>query len=168
MMYVRIACSFCLLCCAGCISRAQLPAGIKHSYAFFSIHMPGNIAVNPDGLPMHAGPDTLFTIYLETGTAPPIWTSAWMKGRTYSVSCFPVTGSALEAGTSKASGEKRMVTAAGGNRLWRLELSPAEKAKMPPRMAKGGEIILLEGKSGRRPVVLGLNRIEELASIPSV
>ncbi len=54
---------FCLLI-SGFHVVAQV-AGIKRSYAFISLHQPGNIMVRPDGLPVHAGPDTLLAVYLE-------------------------------------------------------------------------------------------------------
>jgi len=72
-----------LLCfiTAGFIGRAQSVAGIKHSYAFLTEHQPGNIMVRPDGVPVHDGPDTLLTVYLEMpvtkGTAPVVWKNAW-------------------------------------------------------------------------------------------
>jgi hypothetical protein len=160
---------FCLL--IGGFSVAAQTAGIKRSYAFISLHQPGSIMVRPDGMPVHAGPDTLLTVYLEIpvtfDTSAVVWKNAWMNGVSYSFQLFELMETPLEAGTLKGSRKKVVLTAAKDYGWWRLVLAPAERKSTPAKGAKPGQIIL-EGKQGRKKILLDINSLAELESIPSV
>jgi len=159
-----------LLLSAGFLAPAQTVPGIKRSYAFLTEHQPGNIMVKPDGSPVHDGPDTLLTVYLEmpAAGAPVIaWRKAWWCGVTYSINAVPAGKTQKEVGTGKANREKIILTPAKGNCLWKLDLFHAENSAAPPLLSKPGELIL-EGKRAGKKIILHISNVVELATIPSV
>ena len=156
-----------LLFCVAHAALAQTAPGVKHVYAFVRQHQPGNIAVDPDGKPMHAGPDTLYTVYVETDRQGIEWKKAYIDGRMYDVTARPVTATPFGAGTDKRSGRKIWLPAAKGNRLWQLDLGLTDAAPVYPRKTEPGKI-LLEGKRGNRKIVVKVSDVVELSEIPSV
>ena len=161
--------SVCLWCVAFA-AQAQTIPGVKVRYAFITEHQPGNIPVDPNnGRPLHApGPDTLYTIYIETSTPQPVyWYAAWQKGETYSINCTRVDKTPVEAGTKKKGGEKIIIDTSKGGTLWRLDLFPAAKKLPSPAGLQPGEM-LLQGVRGNKKIILRVSKLVELSAIPSV
>jgi len=137
--------------------------GIRAIHAFWAIHIPGNIPVDPEsGRPLYHGPDTLNTVYIETGAGVQgiQWEAAWKNNRIYSITVILISKPSLEIGTRKADNQKVILTPAKGNKLWRLELTPLFPGSegpakpegaypMPPEKLRPGEI-LLRGKCGKK------------------
>lgn len=111
----------------------QATGCIKTTAAFRSVHLPGNIPVDPEGRSLYKGPDTLLTIYVETSPLPIKWLMAWSEGRTWSVTPIAQTGPSVEAGIRKTDRQHIVLTAAKGNKWWRLELSPAGRPQSAGR-----------------------------------
>ena len=148
-----------LIILTGCTAGAQLTDGIKNIYAFRAEHLPGIVAVDPQGNPTHQGPDTLYTIYIES--AKPIqWLKAWKNGKTYSIIAMRIADAPVDAGIKKANGEHVLINVTKGNALWRLDLTPAEKQAPPPQKIKAGHM-LLQGTHGTKTVVRSVvNEVE--------
>ncbi len=155
---------------AGFWCPAQTVPGIKHSYAFLTEHQPGNIMVKPDGTPVHDGPDTLLTVYLEmpgAGSPTIAWKNAWWHGVCYSINAVAAGKLPQEAGTAKAGRKKIILTAAKGNCWWKLDLFHAEGNTAPPLLSKPGAL-MLEGRQAGKKIILHIDYVVELATIPSV
>lgn len=128
-------------------------------------HQPGNIPVDPNGRPLHEGPDTVYTVYVETTGQAIQWKAACIDGRMYSIAAHPVTKTPFEAGTRKRPKEKIFLPAARGNHLWRLDFGLMEEK--PACRQKKGEI-LLEGKRGNKNIMVKTSDVAELWEIPAV
>jgi hypothetical protein len=169
MAVLRSVLSLCLVLTA-LLPVAQTTPGVKLLYAFITEHQPGNIPIDPaNGHPLHAaGPDTLYTIYIETsGPQPVYWYAAWQKDETYSIHCSRVEKTPVEAGITKTGREKIMINASEGSTVWRLDLFPADKNLPLPADLRKGEIIL-QGMRANKKLVLQVSKLVELAAIPSV
>jgi hypothetical protein len=149
------------------VSGAQQNYGIKKVDAFFKEHLPGNIPVDADGNSLYHGPDTIYTIYIETKGNSPDWTTAWKNSRSFSISTTIIKETPFEVGISKLTNKKIILKPAPGNKLWLLELEKNSISSKPPVKTKRGEIILQE-KSGKKIVIRRISRLTELAVLPSV
>lgn len=152
----------------GLLANAQESRGIRHAYAFITEHLPGNIAVDPNGRPLHRGPDTLTTVYLETCLSGVIhWEKAWKNGNSFSVQSIPIPSQTADVGIRKADSQKVTLTPAKGCKLWRLELVPDDSPVKQPVKTHPGEIIL-RGEYGHRTILQRINNVTEIVAPPSV
>ena len=153
---------------SGLLVNAQENRGIRHTYFFITEHLPGNIAVDPDGRSLRAGPDTIMTVYLETCLSGEIeWEKAWKNDKVYSVHCIPVLSQTVDVGIRKADRQKIILMTAKGCRLWRLELAPLDSPIVQPVKTLPGEI-MLRGRYSHRAILQKIDRPVELLAAPSV
>ncbi len=156
-----------LLITGSLLSCAQGKYGIKKIRAFSAEQIPGNIPVDEKGQSMYKGPDTLYTIYIESTGKKIDWDSAWKNDRTYTVVTTLVAEKSLEAGTEKNTGKKIVLTPRNGNQLWMLQLVPAENKTRAPGSLKPGEIIL-RGRFDNKTIFQAVKGLTELNVFPSV
>ena len=154
------------LLCISLLSCAQSKHLVKNVYATYTVHLPGNIAVDRNGNSISPG-DTLNTIYVETTTAQIHWTRAWKNGKDYSVIQTLITESPFDAGTDKMTNEKIILQLTGGNKLWKLQLVPEENLLLTPVKTLPGEIIL-QGIYHGTKMVQKIFKQTEIVSVPSV
>jgi len=152
--------------CSGLLACAQSKYGVKNLYATYTIHLPGNIAVDKDGNAVSTR-DTLNVIYIETSSDEIHWQMAWKDDKTYSILTTLITTSTLDAGIKKMTNKKMILQASKGNKLWELRLIPEEKKFATPTKILPGEIIL-EGIYRGKKFTQKIGHQTELNSIPSV
>lgn len=152
--------------CTGLLACAQSKYGVKNLYATYTVHLPGNVAVDKDGNTI-ATRDTLNVIYIETSSDEIQWKRAWKDEKTYSILITLITTSSLDVGVNKITNEKMILRAAEGNKLWELRLIPDEKKFAAPSKILPGEIIL-EGIYRGKKFTQKIGQQTELNSIPSV
>ena len=154
------------LLCISLLSCAQSKHLVKNVYATYTVHLPGNIAVDRNGNSISSG-DTLNTIYVETTTGQIHWTRAWKDGKDYSVIKTLITESSFDAGINKMTNEKIIMHSTGGNKLWKLQLVPGENFFLAPLKTLRGEIIL-QGMYHGKKITQKIFKQIEIVSIPSV
>ena len=154
------------LLCISLLSCAQSKHLVKNVYATYTVHLPGNIAVDRNGNSISSG-DTLNTIYVETTTGQIRWTRARKDGKDYSVIKTLITESPFDAGTNKMTNEKIILHSTEGNKLWKLQLVPEEKFFLTPIKTLQGEIIL-QGMYHGKKITQKIFKQIEIVSIPSV
>ena len=148
------------------LSCAQSKHLVKNVYATYTVHLPGNIAVDRNGNSISPG-DTLNTIYVETTTGQIRWTRARKNGKDYSVIKTLITESPFDAGTNKMTNEKIILHSTEGNKLWKLQLVPGEIFFIAPLKTLRGEIIL-QGMYHGKKITQKIFKQIEIVSIPSV
>ena len=150
--------------CIALLSCAQSKHLVKNAYATYSVHLPGNIAVDKNGNSISSG-DTLIVIYV-AATGQIRWTRAWKDGKDYSVIETLITESQYEAGINKMTGEKMILYSTKGSLLWRLQLVPEVKFFSTPLKTLPGEIIL-QGIYHGKKITQKIFKQTEIVSIPS-
>ena len=153
------------LLCISLLSCAQSKHLVKNIYATYTVHLPGNIAVDKNGNSISPG-DTLNIIYVAT-TGQIHWTRAWKDGKDYSVIKTLITESPFDAGTNKMTNEKIILHSTEGNKLWKLQLVPVENFFLAPLKTLPGEIIL-QGTYHGIKITQKIIRQTEIVSVPSV
>jgi hypothetical protein len=148
------------------VTSAQSTNGIRRADAFFVERMPGNIRADESGKEVVLKPDTIHSIYLESGGSLIKWTSAWKDGQRYSITSLAMNDTPVEIGISKSTNEKIILKPGGRNKLWLLQLTKTTASKLPVK-AKKGEIIL-QGRAGKKTIIHRISRETELEPIPSV
>ena len=139
---------------------------VRKTYAFYTEHLPGTIMKDDEGRPVNPPRDTIYTVYVETGTTDIKWLEAWTNGQSFSIIATPMAGN-QEVGTTKWSDKKIIVKPSAGNKLWLLQLQKAEVSSKAPAAMKSGEIIL-RGRTGKKTFTQKISPPVELAGIPSV
>ena len=150
--------------CIALLSCAQSKHLVKNAYATYSVHLPGNIAVDKNGNSISSR-DTLIVIYV-AATGQIRWTRAWKDGKDYSVIQTLITESQYEAGINKMTGEKMILYSTKGSLLWRLQLVPEVKVFSIPLKTLPGEIIL-QGIYHGKKITQKIFKQTEIVSIPS-
>ena len=133
----------------GVAACAQEKYGIKNVQLFSRVHMPGNIPVNEKGEPL-MGPDTAYSIVVETTGKPVQWKTAYTKNRVYTIVPSLVSKWPYDAGTNDATGQRILLSPAKGNQLWLLELTPAEAGSTRRPTIASPDMMLLQGKTGNK------------------
>ena len=154
------------LLCISLWSCAQSTRLVKKVLATYTVHIPGNIAVDRDGNSISQG-DTLNVIYIETASEKIQWTKAWKDGKNYTIIKTLLTGSSFDAGTNKLTNEKIILHVTGRNKLWKLQLIPEEKFFLAPLKALPAEIIL-QGIYHGKKITQKIDKQTEIVGIPSV
>ena len=140
---------------------SQNNSGLIHIYAYYEQRMPGNIRVGEKGKPVQKGVSIIDLIYVETSSDEIKWESGWKNGKTFSINTFLITQIPYKVGRKKSNKEEIILTPAKGNKLWQLELQPAERQKASPIKARKGEIIL-KGKYRGKIILKKINTGIEL------
>lgn len=134
-----LTCSgFCIL---GCSQSKSIVSRIN---AVYTIHLPGNVAVDPQGNEI-SNIDTAITVYVQTVDSNIIWESAWMQESKFDITAEKLIDTNVNAGISSESGEPVNIKTEKNNILWRLDLSRSQKNVSPPKNIDSKEI-LIEGK----------------------
>lgn len=145
-------------------SCAQTKHGIRKIYAFSREQMPGNIPMPGLGIP--GGPDTVYTIYVETSDKKIEWDSAWRNNKTYTVEAVWLTENRAEPGISKNTEEKIVLKGEKKSYLYALYLVPAgESLPVPASVEQGG--LLLKGRYEGIGFFQIVSQLVELKAIPS-
>ena len=145
---------------------AQNSSIIKRAFAFSRVIMPGNIPVDENGTPMD-GPKVLHSIVVEVkSNIAPVWKSAKIKGKTYTIHASPVAIGPLEMGQQKTTMQNVVIRPATGNKLWLLELDPYERLN-DTAIKPISSIVILTGTVGGKKLTHAINKEVELYSPPS-
>src|SRR2546423_13870525 len=121
------------------LACAQSEYGIKNIHAFYSVHRPGTIPVDPNGASLYKGPDTLYTIYVETLGKDLNWTLGWKIGKSYSVKTTLIKEIPFEIGIQKNTNKKISMSPVNGSKMYQLQLIPNGKNILPPGKMKKGD-----------------------------
>jgi hypothetical protein len=156
--------ALCLLAVAGLACRSEAQCGTRNARAFLEVRYPGTIPVDENRQPLHRGPDSTYTIYVESANRQLGAGYAWVDKKTFRISTEEVT--VAEIGREKQSGEAVIMKPAKGYRLWRISLYPVAARKMPLKQVKG--TIQLQFNNGGKTCTQTIRRITELKVIPSV
>ena len=151
--------------CISLWSCAQSTHLVKKVVATYTVHMPGNIAVDRNGNSSSQG-DTLNIVYIETASGKIRWTKAWKDRESYAIITTLITGSSFDAGTNKLTDEKIILRVTGKSKLWKLQLVPGEKF-LPPLKALPAQFIL-QGIYHGKKITQKIDRQIEMVAIPSV
>jgi len=149
------------------ISCAQAKYGIKKVDAFFRENQPGNIRMDEQHNPINSGPDTVYSIYLETKDVAIKWVGAWKNGKPYSIVSTAIDETPYQVGVDKLSNQNVILEPVAGNKLWQLQLEPTENKSKPPVKTTTDEIII-KGKAGKKTIIQRIYSQVELTTIPSV
>lgn len=144
---------------------AQSRYSIKNSYAFYKVHLPGNIAVDEHGNEIPAT-DTLYFVYVETSTELIQWNVAWKNDKTYSILSHLADTNFIDAGSDKITNERMIIHASPGNKLWQLRLIPTDNKISTPIKILPGEI-LIKGTYNAKIILKKIKKEVELNSISS-
>ncbi|MEO8414474.1 MAG: hypothetical protein ABI472_12480 [Ginsengibacter sp.] len=155
--------SFLYIGVCGC---AQSKSIVTNMYGTYTVHLPGNVAVDKEGNILSAR-DTLNVIYIESASDRIQWTRAWKNDKAYSVLTRIISASSLDAGIDKITNKKVIVPLAKGNKLYQLQLIPLEENTTSPGEKSRGDIIL-EGSYNGKKIMQKITQLTELMAIPSV
>ncbi|MGB3005112.1 MAG: hypothetical protein WBC06_01280 [Chitinophagaceae bacterium] len=138
---------------------------MKEVHAFYVERMPGNIPSIPSLIRI----DTVTTIYLETTTKLITWDTAFKNNAAYLIRALLNEQSSYEAGRTKKTEEKIIITPGKGLFLWQLQLELIEPGFVAPVIQEyTGNEIILKGKYKGKKLVQKVDKIIELAGTPSV
>lgn len=147
------------------LSCAQSKTLVKEVHAFYVERMPGNIPSVPSLIRI----DTLITIYLETTTKLITWDTALKNNAAYLIRASLIEQTSFEVGKNKKTEEKIIITPREGLFLWQLQLELIEPGIVVPVIQEiTGKGIILKGKYKGKKLVQKVDKIIELAGIPSV
>lgn len=143
---------------------AQVNKTVVKAVAYYTIPVPGTIAVDENGRQMPPPRTKVFTVYLETKGIAPQWTKAWADGQSFTLIPF-ATGFDTTVVVGRAIRGDRNISLkpAKGNRITKLELAPDGKVTVPPQKIAGNEV-LLEGSVKGKRFYYKITGLTELAS----
>ena len=144
---------------------AQARVSVKHLYAVFQVHLPGNVAVDENGREI-APRDTVRFVYIETAARDIVWQTAWENGKVYTVNAQLLDTGECNAGTFAKTNGTLLLHAAPGNRLWRLQLIASDQQREAPKPL-GRDQILLRGIFKGKVLWEKAANLGELNAIPS-
>ncbi|MFL5772248.1 MAG: hypothetical protein ACJ75F_03765 [Flavisolibacter sp.] len=133
---------------------------VKNSYAYTSIRMPGTLAVDQNGKPIHKGADTSTLIFVETAREGIIWEKAWMDNKSFIINPVAINNIPLELGHKKTTGEPVVLAPGKDNQFWQLLLKPSDNP-VSTESLKEGEI-LLQGRYKNKKFTKKITDITEL------
>jgi hypothetical protein len=154
-----------ILLAVSLMACAQSKHPVKNIEAVYSVHLPGTIAIDPNGNE-HAPRDTVNIIYIETLPGNIQWHRAWVNNKTYSILPTLINTASFNAGTKKNTNETLILHATQGNKLWQLRFVPEESAIEEPKDISPGEI-LVEGLYNGKKIFEKISKRTEINSIPS-
>jgi hypothetical protein len=155
----HIISAFLLLLHLSLFSQQDYP--VIHIYAYYEQHLTGNIRVDEKEKPTPQGISIIDLIYVETSSDEIKWEAGWKNRKTFFVRASLIAQTPYEVGRKKSNKEKIILTPAKGNKLWQLELQPADRQIISPVKAKKGEIIL-KGKYRGKTILKKVNPWIEL------
>ena len=149
----------------GFFACAQSKYSIKNIYAFYKVHLPGNIAVTEHGDEIPSR-DTINLVYIESPSKDIHWNNAWKNGKTFTILPTLIDSSSYDVGTKKTTNENMIIHKSAGNRLWQLQLVASDESIPQPEKILQDEI-LLEGAFHGKKILKKVKNQVELNSIPS-
>lgn len=149
----------------GFFACAQSKYSIKNIYAFYKVHLPGNIAVTEHGDEIPSK-DTVNLIYFESPYKDIRWINAWKNGKTFTILPTLIDSGSYDIGTRKTTNENIIIHATVGNKLWQLQLIISDGTIPPPLKILQDEI-LLEGTYHGKKIFRMVKNPVELNSMPS-
>lgn len=166
----RIAFSYLLMPGLILSSCAQHKSVVKNTKAYYTIIQPGTIRVDANGNEVPRKQDTLFVVYAEVNSEEIVFAKAVMNQKTYKVVSHKMESTGFEAGFTKETGEKIMITPAAGSFIYRLVLESSEtqstgEAQNVPLTPNR---ILLIGEYKGKPFKKETNLLVEINGHPSV
>jgi hypothetical protein len=156
---------FCILVSISLWSCAQTKKIIKNIYATYEVHLPGNIAIDPNGKEYAPG-DTVDFVYIETVSNDIQWQQAWKNNQCYSIIPTRIDSDIFNAGVNKINNRPILLHVDKGNSLWKLRLVLAEKPLTAPELVGKGKILLKGNYKGKIITDIVSNLIE-INTIPS-
>lgn len=146
---------------------AQTKPVARKTYGYYSERLPGNIPVDSNGNPLPGfGPDTTYTLYVETATGDLNWDSAWIGERAFGIAAQRLEDRVIEAGIEKNRKQPVVIRAGGGMVLWRLDLIPSDPVPGIPGISP--KQIVIKGRDGKKQFEIQVDSLLELAVPPSV
>jgi hypothetical protein len=147
-------------------NHPQSKNGIVKAQFFLQERMPGTLAVDENGKPVHQGPYLDYKAIVETmpGSQPAI-NRIWIDGKSYSVTANEVA-SPYKAGLAKESQEPVIVSAAKGNKIWELLLQKDETGARSRSNKNNSSAIVIEGTYNGKKFSLPVNTIVKRLASP--
>ncbi|MBI3138629.1 MAG: hypothetical protein HYZ15_08605 [Sphingobacteriales bacterium] len=146
---------------------SQTKQVFRKSYGYYSERLPGNIPVDPNGNPLPGfGPDTLYTLYMETAAGELNWDSAWVGEKTFTIIAQLLQDPVAKAGIEKSGNQPVIIRAGKGAVLWRLDLVPVEP--VPGKAVIPGGKLMIKGRKGKKKFEVHISSLVELTIPPSV
>jgi hypothetical protein len=147
-------------------NRAQSKNGIVKAQFFLQERMPGTLAVDENGNPVHQGPYLDYKAIVETMPGrQPVINKIWMDGTSYSVTANQVA-SPHKAGVAKETQEPVIVSAAKGNKIWELLLQKDETGASGKSNKNNSSNIVIEGTYSGKKFSLPVNTIVKRLASP--
>lgn len=107
-------------------SAAQTECRIKKAFAFYTVSIPGVQMVDENGNPVPPPIQIERFIYIEWGgTKKPEILSVRYNDTSLTATTTGVEGNAVSAGIQSVNMQERLIRAAKGNALWKIDLYPA-------------------------------------------
>jgi hypothetical protein len=146
-------------------NHAQSKNGIVKAQFFLQERMPGTLAVDENGKPVHQGPYLDYKGIVETVLGrQPVINKIWIDGTPFSVSTNEVA-SPYKVGVSKDSEQPIVVSAAKGNKIWELLLQKDETGASNRSNKNNSSAIVIEGTYSGKKFSLPVNAtVKRLAS----
>lgn len=153
------------------VGYTQTKPVIKKIYAFYTEHLPGNIAIDPrDPERKESTPkaDTVITVYIETSSKFIQWDTAWMNKKSYAIVTQQVSQqNNIDAGFTNQGHKASIIKIAKNNFIWQLYLQPVQKNIAAPQKT-GNDEILIRGKYKGKNLYKKAAAPVQLEAIPSV
>lgn len=144
-------------------SCAQSKSSVKNVKAFYTVWMPGNIMVGPDGEPLPgSGPRINYTFYAETASQNITWDTAFVYDIAYKISPSLISEKVADVGKNKTTQQPIIIKASNGGYLWQLTLNLNDKPA-PPIADEPQRIVLTGTENGKKFSYLIENAIELFA-----
>ncbi|MEO6538908.1 MAG: hypothetical protein ABIT07_09005 [Ferruginibacter sp.] len=139
---------------------------LKSTYAYKITRLPGTIMVNEAGEQISPRSFITYFIYAES-TSPIAWQTAWIAGKSYSVTTTQITAFPFQAGISATDQTPIFIQRKSGVKLYQLALRPeVNSTALPSNSGKGK--ILLRGSYKNKVIKKWINNIIDLYIEPSV
>ncbi len=139
---------------------------LKSTYAYKTTRLPGTIMVNEEGKQISPRSFTTYFIYAES-TSPIAWQTAWIEGKSYSVTTTQITAFPFQAGMSSTNQTPIFIKRKSGVKLYQLALRPEVKSTTLPTHSGKGKI-LISGSYKNKVITKWINNIIDLYVEPSV
>ncbi len=153
-----------LVCIATSLwSCAQTGKVVSKAQAFYTIPMPGTIAVDMEGKPRPVKHIKVYRVIVEVKISGVEWRTAWADNRQFTIITQTINDGKLPVGRRRSDDSQINIEATKGTTLMQLELSPTDNYKPPPQLLKANEL-LLQGKLRGKLFYYKINKVTELAS----
>jgi hypothetical protein len=145
---------------AACSSRY----GIYKASAYVRETVAGTIRVDDRGRPLNSGVSEEHLLFVETDSAPPVFTTVWVKQKAYGVQPVEIKQPQPSIGKA-ANGNDVVLQKKEGATLWQLVLTPKEDAAINDASLAdkiGQKNIVITGSWKGKPFVYAFDKEERL------